>query len=485
MAVVQERLLSGRTRLPAEFGTFCEQRKLLRHRELRSGCKDISARQRRDRRCKSLKKRLSIPIFCDYQYLLGAHINLSSKASSTTVLSMSFVGQSLRKTTLNSEMITRKQRFQQTAVVWPYTPEPSPKLRPNITDCEVTEDLNMTGEEYAKSRPISVASPREGILSPGGRPTLDDVLNGRAPSPYTLAAYTAFLSQQHCLETLEFTMEAKSYREKYDAASAHFAGMPLNNESDEGYELQQDWMRVLDIYVKPGAPREINLPAEERDDLVDYPCGARPPPPEAFDPAVKRMFDLMSESIFIPFCNSMKRVDHAQTYNALSDYARDEPRMDPSRMTYDDRGMTARRQLSPQQESPPRSSSPSHLEVGSRSTNPAKRKTQSSNLTSALNRPRSTQLRQLGSNTSAVSTGESAITDNSDSGESPGPSDAPVTPPTTPPGSDMGMGASHMSVVTPKQGRSDSGGWSKFGKKIWGNKKKGSGSGSLRERSDE
>lgn len=383
-------------------------------------------------------------------------------------------------------MITRKQRFQQTAVVWPYTPEPSPKLRPTITDGEVAEDLNMTGEEYLRSRPISVASPREGILSPGGRPTLDDVLNGKAPSPYTLAAYTAFLSQQHCLETLEFSMEAKSYQEKYDAAATHFAGMPLTTDSDEGYELQQDWMRVLDIYVKPGAPREINLPAEERDDLVDYPCGTRPPPPEAFDPAVKRMHDLMSDSIFIPFCNSMKKVDHAQTYNALSDYTRDD-RMDPSRMTYDDRGKAAHRQLSPRRESPPTTSSPSHLEVGHRGVHPTKRKTQSSNLTSALNRPRSTQLRQLASNTSAISTGESAITDNSDSGESPGPSDAPVTPPTTPPGADLGMGASHnsMSITSPKQGRSDSGGWSKFGKKIWGNKKKGSGSGSLRERSDD
>ena len=395
---------------------------------------------------------------------------------------MTFVVQSLRKKALNSEMITRKQRFQQAAVVWPYTPEPSPKLTPAVTDCEVTQDLNMTGEEVERSRPISVASPREGILSPGGRPTLDDVLNGKAPKPYTLAAYTAFLSQQHCLETLEFTLEAKNYREKYDAAAAQLAGMPLNTDSDEGFELQQDWMRVLDVYVKPGAPREINLPAEERDDMVDYPCGLKPPPPEAFDASVKRMHDLMSDSIFIPFCNSLKKLDHSQTFNALSDYARDE-RMDPSRMTYDDRGKAPQRPLSRRRQSPPTSSSSPHLEVGSRTSAQPKRKTQSSNLTSALQRPRSAQFRPLASNTSAASAGESAITDNSDSGESPGPSDAPVTPPTTPPGSDLGM-AGPMSLASPKQGRSDSGGWKKMGMKIWGNKKKGSGSGSLRERDD-
>ena len=402
---------------------------------------------------------------------------------------MTFVGRNLRKRALNSEMITRKHPLQQAAVVWPYTPEPSPKLRPTVTNREVTEDLNMTGEEYTKSRPISVVSPREGILSPAGRPTLEDVLTEKAPKPYTLAAYTAFLTQQHCLETLDFTLEAKSYREKYDIAAAQLAGMPLNNESVEGYELQQEWQRVLDIYVKPGAPREINLPAEERDDLVDYPCGLRPPPPEAFDPAVKRMYDLMSDSIFIPFCNSLKKVDHAHTYNALSEYARDD-RMDPSRMTYDDRGKAPQRQSSRRRPSPPppTTSSPSHLEVGSRIANQTRRKTQSSNLTTGLNRPRSAQLRPLASNTSAVSAGESALTDNSDSGESPGPSDAPVTPPHTPPGSDLGTTtAPHhsMSVVSPKQVRSDSGGWKKMGMKIWGNKKKGSGSGSLRERSDD
>ena len=390
-------------------------------------------------------------------------------------------GQNLRKKALNSDMIARKQRFPQAAVVWPYTPEPSPKLAPTTTDCEVPEDFIMSDEEVEKSRPISVASPREGIHHPGGRPTLDDVLSGRAPKPYTLAAYTAFLSQQHCLETLEFTMEAKSYREKYDTAAAQMAGMPLNTESDEGYELQQDWMRVLDVYVKPGAPREINLPAEERDDLVDYPCGLKPPPPEAFDPSVKRMYDLMSDSIFIPFCNSLKKVDYAHTYNALSEYARDE-RVDPSRMTYDDRGKRPQRQQSKRRrQSPPRSSSPSHLELGSRGSIQPKAKTQSSSLTSALQRPRSGQLRQLASNTS-----ESAVTDNSDSGESPGPSDAPVTPPTTPPGSDMSTTAPHnsMSLVSPKPHRSDSGGWKKMGMKIWGNKKKGSGSASLREREE-
>src|SRR5262249_6672508 len=143
----------------------------------------------------------------------------------------------------------------------------------------------------------------------------------RAPPPYTLAAYTAFLSQQHCLETLEFTTEAKKYTEKYYEASANLAGMPLSNETEEGSDLIQDWTRLLDIYIRPGAPREINLPAEERDALVHRGYDLRPPLPDSLDAAVKRMYDLMSDSIFIPFCNSLKeKVSYPKTYHVPSDF---------------------------------------------------------------------------------------------------------------------------------------------------------------------
>jgi hypothetical protein len=213
-----------------------------------------------------------------------------------------------------SAMITRKTQAVVSSIVWPYTPEPSPRLAPVAESGNIEDEYIMSGDESRPTRPISLAVPRDhgGTLSPGGRPTLDDVLNNRAPQPFTLSAYMAFLSQQHCLETLAFT-------EKYDAACAHMAGMPLNYESDEGYELQQEWTRILEIYIKPGAPQEINLPSEERDDLLDWPYGVKPPPPEALDPSVKRMYDLMSDSIFIPFCNSLRPMSYAQTYNALSD----------------------------------------------------------------------------------------------------------------------------------------------------------------------
>lgn len=380
-------------------------------------------------------------------------------------------------------MITRKTQAVVSSLVWPYTPEPSPRLLPTAPNWDIEEECSMSGDEHMPSRPISLAVSRDntGALSPSGRPTLDDVLNNKAPQPYTLSAYMAFLSQQHCLETLAFTLDAKKYHEKYDQTAAHMAGMPLNYESDEGYELQQDWTRMLDIYIKPGAPQEINLPSEERDDLLDWPYTVKPPPPEALEPSVKRMYDLMSDSIFIPFCNSLKTISYAQTHLGLSEFGGRESRLDASRSTLDERSMqhrgTSRRQRSP-------SSTSNSFDLPTRGSQPSHRHTQSSNLSSALGRATSNRLSTHVSHSSAASATDYALTDDSGSGDSPDPAE-PRTPPTTPPMSDIPSREPRPTFQNspPKNQRSDSGSWKKMGQKLgWGKKRS---AGTLRERSDE
>ena len=53
------------------------------------------------------------------------------------------------------------------------------------------------------------------------RPKLDEILNDTAPVPYTLGTFIAFLAQNHCLEVLEFILEAKRYRKTYDWLQDH------------------------------------------------------------------------------------------------------------------------------------------------------------------------------------------------------------------------------------------------------------------------
>lgn len=372
-------------------------------------------------------------------------------------------------------MIGRKTKTRTSARIWPYTPEPSPPLEATQISIAVDDDFKMA-HEHSNPRPISMVSKKDhsGILSPHYRPTLDDVLNNRAPSPYTLAAYTAFLSQQHCLETLEFVTEAKNYAAKYDEFTAE-ADEPLTTESSEGFELMQEWTRIMDVYLKPGAPREINLPAEERDDLIDEPYEPNPPKPEALNPAVQRMRDLMSDSIFIPFCNSVKTVSHASTYNALSNLNR-QSTFDNTSMTYDERSSTHRRQQSTRRRSPPASS------TFQPSRSPPQTSSRSSALTSALTRSGG-NARMSQNLTSAPRTSESALTDESGNGEKKTQeSESILSPPLTPPTSDLNpsmSSTSNPSIYThssksSRGDRNDSGGWKRMGMKIFGNKKKGS-----------
>lgn len=382
-----------------------------------------------------------------------------------------------------SAMITRKTQPVVSSIVWPYTPETSPRLAPVAPKGIIENEYTMSGDESRPTRPISLAVPRDhaGALSPGGRPTLDDVLNNRAPQPCTLSAFMAYLSQKHCLETLAFTLDAKKYREMYDAACAHMAGMPLNYESDEGYELQQEWTRILDIYVKPGAPQEINLPSEERDDLLDWPYNVKPPPPEALDPSLKRMHDLMSD-IFIPFCNSFRPVSYAQTYTPYSDFGGREDPLDLSRSTFDERGMMQQRVPSGRRRSP--SATSNSFNLPTRGSHASHRHTQSSNLSSALGRAAGNRLPTNVSNSPTTSALESALTDDSGSGDSPGPTE-PWTPPTTPPTSEVAPREPRTTLAQspPKSSRSDSGSWRKVGQKLGWPKKKSAGT--LRERLDE
>ena len=384
-------------------------------------------------------------------------------------------------------MSKRNSQRQTTVAVWPYTPEPSPPLKSSALAHEVHLVNIMTGDEPARARPISMSTRREGFMSPG-RPTLEDVLNNTAPAPYTLAAYTAFLSQQHCLETLEFVTESRKYGAKYEEAAAHLKESSVTTESDQGFELMQDWTRLLDVYVKPGAPREINLPAEERDDLVHYPYEPTLPPPEALDPAVKRMYDLMSDSIFIPFCNSLKAPSHAQTYSAMSNLSdralselSDRMEPEPSR-TFDDRGAMHRRATSNARRSPPTTSSPT-FDTSRSST--GHRPTQSSSLSSALGKQAANRLSTHVSHSSAMSAmSESALTDSSGGGGGdtppPGEQESVMTPPSTPPNSDLGTGnTAHVGGPTThpaKPQRSESGGWSRKMGKLFssGNKKRSS-----------
>lgn len=148
------------------------------------------------------------------------------------------------------------------------------------------------------SRPTSWAIPRTG--SPfANPPSLTDILSNTAPPPWTLSSFMAFLSQNHCLETLEFILDAERYRTAYYQIAQ---GAAPNGPA----QICSLWRKVIDAYIMPCAPREVNLPAHVRDLLVQLPCcKANPPHPSELDDAVQIVRDLINDSVLVPFLESV------------------------------------------------------------------------------------------------------------------------------------------------------------------------------------
>lgn len=174
-------------------------------------------------------------------------------------------------------------------------------------DWDADDEATMSSDGYPTPRPLSLAIP----VSVGGahgpycprRPNLREILANTAPSPWNLTAFMAYLSQNHCLETLEFTMDAGRYRSHYQKMMARSTGgtPPLQ---DREY-VQALWLRLVDAYIRSNGSREVNLPSDVRDPILRLQPSTLPPSPETLDRAVAKIYELMEESVLLPFLNSM------------------------------------------------------------------------------------------------------------------------------------------------------------------------------------
>lgn len=338
--------------------------------------------------------------------------------------------------------------FRKTSPPSSYLPSPSPELSPRcstvLSDCDADDEATMYSiEEYIPSRPLSMATLHQSANGPycPRRPTLQEVLSNTAPPPWTLSAFTAYLSQNHCLETLEFTMDAERYQLKYDKLAEQYSGMPMSSDMEDCEYVMMLWQRLVDAYIVPDGPREVNLPSNVRDALLSIPNHSAPPPPDALDDAVKIIYELMDESVLVPFLNEVSSRG-AQSYNSAwtdSDenvYLRGSP---------DDQCSSRRSSSSKRRASPPASAldNSASLSLGVSTS----RQSTTSTLSIGLGRSRH--------HYSSAANFDQGLTDDSGSSSSPG-KDSPMTPPTTPPATDMGGNGS-----SPRSHRSD-GTWRKM-----------------------
>ncbi|KAI0537033.1 regulator of G protein signaling superfamily [Xylaria digitata] len=290
----------------------------------------------------------------------------------------------------------------------------SRELTPSSSDLE---DWDAETVMDPSSRPTSWAIPRTGspFLNP---PTLDDILSNTAPQPWTLGAFMAYLSQNHCLETLEFIMDAARYRTTHLQMS--------QGQLYVGIEyICGLWEKIIGAYILPGAPREVNIPAPVRDRLLGLTyTTSTPPDPTELDEATSIVRELMNDSVLVPFLESVVPVTvEAQVEEELR------LRQERTRLRI------------PKDVSSPEDSSQSPIAI----------------ILPLFGKGRTTSRSNSGSSDSP----DVEMTDDSLSPSST-PTAEPMTPPTTPPASDFSFNASPKALQRALSGTS----WKKVGAKL-------------------
>lgn len=217
-----------------------------------------------------------------------------------------------------------------------------------------------------QSRPLSLAIPTQLLTARGPycirRPKLEEILSNKAAPPWTLSAFMAYLSQAHCLEILEFTMDAKRYRKHYNKTCHRSPSGAIESGSEEEEFMRTLWFRLIDAYIAPNGPREVNLPSDVRDRILAHSNDSAPPPPSTLDHAVKKVMELMEDSVLQPFLNSLSpNISMEPEADAMMLDVDDATGPVPSNLTYSSSYEGRQHRRSPQvsrKSSPPLSTSP-------------------------------------------------------------------------------------------------------------------------------
>lgn len=181
---------------------------------------------------------------------------------------------------------------------------PRPSMHPPSRESSPRASSILDGWDFGLRTMMSTSSrPPSGafLTTSYNPPTLSDILSNTSQPPWTLSAFMAYLSQNHCLETLEFTMEAERYRTEYNHIT-HARTVPIPEENEYMCSM---WAKLMEAYIVPCSPREVNLPCPVRDGLLSHPCSTTPPHPSQLDEAVNIVYELMNDSVLVPFIESI------------------------------------------------------------------------------------------------------------------------------------------------------------------------------------
>lgn len=178
------------------------------------------------------------------------------------------------------------------------SPRPSSAFEEDIADSYSVTMLGPDSRPASETYTLNVTSnASSSTLQP---PSLTDILMDVALPPWTLGAFMAYLSQNHCMETLEFTLDSQRYATFYEQLVAE-----PNPSRKSITRVCTQWEKLMQVYIVPCAPREVNIPARVRDNLLSVAIRPNPPHPSHLDDAGRIVFELMNDSLLVPFIESV------------------------------------------------------------------------------------------------------------------------------------------------------------------------------------
>lgn len=151
---------------------------------------------------------------------------------------------------------------------------------------------------------VNVSGDGMGQRSSAQYPNFNQILSGNASEPYTLESFVDYLSQNHCIEILDFLSDAKTYVEAYRASAPDICATKMTSDSRR---LGKQWKSLMSTYIIRAAPDEINLPEYIRAALLDRAnVMILPPSPATLEPAICYAHELLTESALLPFIQSIR-----------------------------------------------------------------------------------------------------------------------------------------------------------------------------------
>ncbi|RIA99435.1 RGS domain-containing protein [Glomus cerebriforme] len=170
------------------------------------------------------------------------------------------------------------------------------------------------------------------MMSITRKPSLSDILNNETSYPYSLDDFATFLDQTYCLENLEFYMAVRRYT-YYAYNFYNYSSSPLSSSIDSDsilesptsllsdptstyYDddsslrgdapahlnfLKQKLHDLITTFILPNSPKEINILAETRDDLLTNVFQYNNYHPSIFDNVKDQIYELMESSSFNQF----------------------------------------------------------------------------------------------------------------------------------------------------------------------------------------